>query len=458
MRVVPWAALLMSLGLSLATAILVNRESHGHVVVRPWGDDAVVVAPLLVALAVLTMVLLYALTRTQLAARRAVRAGVLAIERGEVLRARLEQQGRTARQQAQERLALIDALFRATPAGLAVFDAELRFVRLNQGLADIHGLAVSAHLGKTLAELLPEHDPGLSTALREALASGEARTVEVTGHTPASVESRTWLCNCAPVRNEAGLVVGVALVVLDISARKEAEREMRRLVEALSQSNRELDQFAYVASHGLKAPLRGIANLASWLEEDLGDTLPKRSREHLHLLRSRASRLESMVGGILQYSRAGRCERSLEDVDVRELVQEIVALLSPPETAQVVPSPELPKLHTERVPLQQTLMNLIANALTYARRPDVLVEVTAVSEDGVWHFCVRDNGPGIPAEDYERIWQLFQAGPGGERRGSGIGLAVVRKTAEARGGRAWVESTPGHGSTFHFTWPKHDAA
>jgi PAS domain S-box-containing protein len=402
-------------------------------------------------------VLLYALTRSQLAARRAVRAGALAIERGEVLRARLEQQGLTARQQAQERLALIDALFRATPAGLAVFDAELRFVRLNQGLADIHGIPVSAHLGKSLVEILPAYDPGLNAALRDVLGSGEARTIEVTGHAPASAEARTCLCNCAPVRNEAGLVVGVALVVLDISERKEAEREMRRLVEALSQSNRELDQFAYVASHDLKAPLRGIANLANWLQEDLGETLPKRSREHLQLLRSRASRLESMVGGILQYSRAGRCERSLEDVDVRELVQEVVALLSPPDGAQVQISPELPKLHTERIPLQQTLMNLIANALTYAKRPDVLVEVEASAEDGFWHFRVRDNGAGIPLEDHERIWQLFQAGSGGEKRGSGIGLAVVRKTAEARGGRAWVESSIGHGSTFHFTWPKHDA-
>jgi len=119
----------------------------------------------------------------------------------------------------------------------------------------------------------------------------------------------------------------------------------------------------------------------------------------------------------------------------------------------VQPLGQLPTLFTERVPLQQVFMNLIGNALKYAQRPDVVVEIEASESSSRWEFCVRDNGPGIAAEDHDSIWQLFQArSPNGES--TGIGLAVVRKTVETRGGQTWVNSEPGHGSTFCFTWPK----
>src|SRR5690606_28388202 len=157
--------------------------------------------PMIGFLGVLTTALFFALTRSQRAIRRAARAGAVALERGEALRAHLEQQGRTARREAQERLALIDALFRATPAGLAVFDRELRFVRVNHGLCDLHGIPAGAHLGRRFSQLLPDLQAA-EVELRKVLESGEARTVELTGRTPAYAEPRTWLCNFAPVRNE----------------------------------------------------------------------------------------------------------------------------------------------------------------------------------------------------------------------------------------------------------------
>ena len=222
----------------------------------------------------------------------------------------------------------------------------------------------------------------------------------------------------------------------------------------LEQSNRDLDQFAYVASHDLKAPLRGIANLAQWLEEDLGEKVSGESREHLTLLRGRVNRMEALIEGVLTYSRAGRLRDEIEYVDTGSLVATVVDLLAPASSVKVNVQSRLPSLLTERLPLQQVFMNLIGNAIKYGARVSPIVTVAAEERGDMAHFKVTDNGPGIAPQYHERIWQIFQTlAPRDEIEGTGIGLSVVRKLVETRGGRAWVESTVGEGSTFHFTWP-----
>jgi light-regulated signal transduction histidine kinase (bacteriophytochrome) len=221
----------------------------------------------------------------------------------------------------------------------------------------------------------------------------------------------------------------------------------------LEQSNRELDQFAYVASHDLKAPLRGIANLAQWLEEDLGDRITGDSREHLKLLKGRVHRMEALIEGILAYSRAGRVRDTVEYVDPANLIATVVDMLAPAGVTINV-QPRLPTLLAERVPLQQVFMNLIGNAIKYGRRFGAVVTIGAEEKGDLIQFSVSDNGPGIAPQYHDKIWQIFQTlAPRDEVEGTGIGLSVVRKLVEMRGGRAWVESTVGEGSTFFFTWP-----
>jgi signal transduction histidine kinase len=236
-----------------------------------------------------------------------------------------------------------------------------------------------------------------------------------------------------------------------------AQRRTRALISRLSQTNAELDRFAHVASHDLKAPLRGIASLTRWLEESLAARVETDTREQLRLLRERAQRLEGIIDGILAYSRAGQktARSRAEQVDADRLVTETVELLSPPLGARVERKSPLPVLRTERVPFQQVWMNLVGNALKYCRRLDPVVELSARDAGRFWDFAVKDNGPGIAPEDQARIWGLFQTA-GAAAGGSGIGLSVVRKIVEGKGGRAWVESAPGHGATFHFTWPKQE--
>ena len=250
------------------------------------------------------------------------------------------------------------------------------------------------------------------------------------------------------------LVTGIASTAAIAIDNARLFKEATDLIEKLEKSNSELDQFAYVASHDLKAPLRGIANLAQWIEDDLGDRMDDAAREHMNLLKGRVVRLENLIGGILAYSRAGRDGGETTPVDVGQLAREVWELLAPPATAHVTLSGPFPTLEASRVQLQQVLMNVIGNALKYNQGRDLHVEIGVRRELDHWEFSIKDDGIGIAPEFQDRIWGLFQTL---ERRdkveSTGIGLSVVRKIIEANRGRTWVESTLGAGATFYFTWP-----
>lgn len=250
------------------------------------------------------------------------------------------------------------------------------------------------------------------------------------------------------------LAVGLAAqaaVALD-NARLFAEAQ--RLIRALETTNRDLDQFAYVTSHDLKAPLRGISSLAAWIEEDLGVDLADGTREMLQLLRGRVKRLEALIQGILDYSRAGRSDGKREMLALDKVVSESVELVSPPSAAEVSIG-DMPLVVVERVALQQVFMNLIGNALKHARREDARVEVTAKELGSTIECRVKDNGPGIAPAYHERIWGIFQTLEARDRvESTGIGLSIVKKIVEGHGGRVWVESAEGQGATFCFTWPR----
>jgi PAS domain S-box-containing protein len=255
-------------------------------------------------------------------------------------------------------------------------------------------------------------------------------------------------------RLEGSTTEAVAFV-LDDTERKRAEKERESLVQSLARSNEDLHRFAYATSHDLKAPLRGIGYLVEWLEEDMGPTLNDAAREKLNLLRGRAQRMGALIDGILDYSRAGRPSDDQQQVDVRGLVEEAFDLVAPLPGATLDLAPDLPILETDRASLQQVFMNLIGNALKHAGRTDAAIRVGGVDAGASYEFTVADNGQGIAPEYHQKIWGLFQTLKARDRvDGAGIGLSVVKKIVESRGGRAWVESALGQGATFHFTWQK----
>jgi GAF domain-containing protein/FixJ family two-component response regulator len=251
------------------------------------------------------------------------------------------------------------------------------------------------------------------------------------------------------------LVAGVAAQAAIAMDNARLFRQAQTLITQLDKSNKELDQFAYVASHDLKAPLRGIANLSQWLEEDLGDVITPDGKQQLDLLRNRVHRMEGLINGILDYSRAGRVRTKPELIAVDKLLAEVIELSSAPTGATVQVEPGMPELRTERVPLQQVFMNLVNNGIKHAKRSDPRV-VVSVKDAGDWYeFSVTDDGQGIAPEYHERIWGIFQTLEARDTvEGTGVGLSVVKKIVESKGGRAWVESREGAGARFSFTWPK----
>ncbi|MDH3582972.1 MAG: response regulator [Phycisphaerae bacterium] len=238
-------------------------------------------------------------------------------------------------------------------------------------------------------------------------------------------------------------------------ALKRAAASIQRQAEELGRSNAELEQFAYVASHDLRAPLRAIANLSEWIEEDLENGPVSKVREHLELLRGRVGRMEGLIDGLLAYARAGRLDDRITRVDTAQLLADAIFLLDPPSNCQVHVGPGMPVFDTAPTPLTQVFSNLIGNAIKHHDRDTGRVEVEAADAGDCWRFTVSDDGPGIPGDMADRVFEMFQTlRPRDEVEGSGMGLALVRKIVEAAGGA--IECRPGRerGSVFQFTWPK----
>jgi PAS domain S-box-containing protein len=258
-----------------------------------------------------------------------------------------------------------------------------------------------------------------------------------------------------PIKGSDGRISQALTTSRDITHRKAIERERELYNEELVRMNRELDQFAYVVSHDLKAPLRGISTLSDFIEEDMGDQpVPPEVRRHLDLMRERVLRLERMINDILEYSRAGRGTLPRELTDVRALLQEIVELLNLPPGFFVVFKGEFPLMAVPHVLIEQVFGNLINNACVHHDKAQGTITVSGQPAPGGWRFTVEDDGPGIAPEFHERIFEVFQQLHGrNATSGTGIGLAIVRKIIEKEGGSITVDSAVGQGTRFHLFWP-----
>jgi signal transduction histidine kinase len=255
----------------------------------------------------------------------------------------------------------------------------------------------------------------------------------------------------------------------EIGERLHAEKELQQLNETLEQRVairtaeaerhvEELEQFAYVTSHDLKAPLRGIANLATWLEEDLREKLTDATREQLRLLRDRVQRMNALIEGLLDYSRIGKTARSVVSVDTGELLAEIIDSLSPPDGFIIDVAANMPVLHTDRLHLYQVFSNLISNSIKHGKgkgkgkQGHTGVAVQKRGEN--YEFTVSDDGPGIAPEYHDRIFMMFQTLTVNDYgSNTGIGLALVKKIVQEHGGSITLESEEGHGAKFRFSWP-----
>lgn len=258
-------------------------------------------------------------------------------------------------------------------------------------------------------------------------------------------------------------------VIEEINKRKEAEialqqraDELTRMNTILAQTtallkkrNDELDQFAYVASHDLKAPLRAIASLSEWMEEDLAAQIPEENQQQMRLLRGRVRRMEALINGLLEYSRVGRVQTPVSMVNVTALLKEVIDLLALPSTFNIKIEPGMPTFLTRRLLLQQVFSNLIGNAIKHHSHPNGHVNISVKDQGLYYEFSVSDDGPGIAPEYHDKVFLMFQTLEARDQKEStGVGLAIVKKIVETEGGAVSVDSQLGAGTTFRFTWLK----
>jgi PAS domain S-box-containing protein len=257
-----------------------------------------------------------------------------------------------------------------------------------------------------------------------------------------------WDVLVSPMLDLEGNVSQILSVSRDITERKRVE-------QALQVRNQELDQFTYAVSHDLKSPLRGIANLTQWLEEDLDQTLPEENQLQLRLIRQRVLRMNSLLNDLLELHKVGRqCYRK-GPIEVQQLLNEVIDLLAPPKTFTVQIIGDFPKLVTQKVLLSQVFSNLIDNAIKHHDRDTGKIQITASSQGQFYCFTIADDGQGIANEYQNKIFDIFQTlADGYSTESTGIGLALVKKIVMEVGGRVWVENLVPHGCQFCFTWPR----
>jgi PAS domain S-box-containing protein len=401
------------------------------------------------------------------------------------------QQDITDRLQAEQKLQEKERRFRA------IFDQTFQFV----GLLEPNGTVIEANqTALNLIDLAAEQVVGHlfwdtpwwqnshenQVQLRDAIAraaTGEFIRYEVD---ISGTEGRmiTLDFSLKPLRDESNAIVLLIAEGRDITQRKQAEAAVHQLnaeleervarrttqltqlnavlahtATLLEERNRELDQFAYIASHDLKAPLRAISNLAEWIEEDLQGQLPPENQQQMRLLRSRVLRMEALISGLLDYSRVGRTEAAIEQVSVHALVTDVIDFLDPPATFAIELAPDLPTLPARQLLLHQVFANLIGNAIKHHDRPDGHITITVQDQDTFYEFAVADDGPGIAADYHDRIFVIFQTLTVRENKeNTGVGLSIVKKIVETEGGQIRVESQLGQGTCFRFTWLKQPQA
>ena len=369
----------------------------------------------------------------------------------------------TKQRHAELALSASEALYRQTfelaTAGIAHVDLSGRFMKVNRRLCEILGYGEQELIGRPVKEISHPEDRNLTDSQRMRVRSGEKHSVRFEKRYIRKSGAIVWVDLSVALACDASGVPQYEIALFnDITERKKAEAALREAHEELKRSNAELEQFAYVASHDLQEPLRMVSSYTQLLMRRYGDKLDGDAKDFTAFIVDGATRMKQLIEDLLAYSRVGTRDKNFKPVDAESSLKRALTNLRAAiqDSGATVTQDKLPTIHCDEVQLAQLFQNLIGNALKF-RKPDVApaVHVGAAEQGAEWEFMVRDNGIGIEPQYFERIFMVFQRlHDKGEYPGTGIGLAIVKKVVERHGGRIWVQSQPGAGTTFHFTMPK----
>lgn len=373
---------------------------------------------------------------------------------------------------------LIEAIVANVVDGVMVIDTRGRIETFNDAAVKMFGYHAHEVIGWQWQKLL-NTDADESQKLLFYKADSDPRTTPPFAMPASAANGQIWQAmgqrkngELFPIEISMNSIVlddDRIAIVRDITERQQAAAklqakatELARLNNSLTltnrslvESNRELDRFAYITAHDLKAPLRAIASLSEWVEEDLDDAFSPETRSQMHLLRRRVYRMQALLNSLLEYSRAGRTQAPIATVDVQRLLDKILLALSPPQTFTISIVNPMPTFTARWQPLEQVFSHLIDNAIRHHPTKMGIVEISVVDLGDCYEFAIADNGDGIEPQYQKRIYTIFQTLKARDlQENVGAGLAIVRKIVVAEGGTIKLESTPGSGAIFRFTWPK----
>ena len=354
----------------------------------------------------------------------------------------------------EELLTIMDSV----PAWIFYKDTQNHFQRVNKAFAQVMGKSPEQLEGASLFDLYPRAQAeAFWKDDLEVIASGIARR-NIVEPMQGGTELRWAQTDKIPYRDAQGKVIGIIGFAMDITERKRAEEALRASVQDLERSNKELEQFAYIASHDLQEPLRQVRAYVQLLRDRHADKFDGKAGQYFQFVQDGASRMSDLVRGLLDYSRVGAADAPMRPVPAQQALDAALGNLqtSIAESRARVTHDELPTVLAEPTQLAQLFQNLIGNAVKFRRDElEPQIHVGCRRNGSGWVFSVKDNGIGIEPEYHEKVFLIFQRLHGREKySGTGIGLAICKKIVEQHGGRIWIESNPGQGTTFCFTLPE----
>lgn len=392
------------------------------------------------------------------------RAYVLKDETGTPIRVIGAIQDISARKKAEQQIAHSERRYRqiveTAQEGIWLIDENNYTVFVNKKMCELLEYTQEEIIGKLVYDLIDESEKERVADQIQRRKTGVTEQHELTLRTKTGKPVWTHL-STNPVHDENGIYKGALAMVTDITKRKqqeallkEHEANLELKNEELRQKNRELEQFAYIASHDLQEPLRTVSSFSGQLQKQYGDKLDDLAKKYLFFMQQGTERMKALITDLLDYSRIGK-KKQLRTIDCNELIENVLADLhtSIQEAKVEICKGRLPVVKGYSTEIKQLFQNLISNAIKF-RKKEVVPKIHISSQPikGGWEFSVEDNGIGIAEEHNERIFVIFQRlHSRSEYEGTGIGLSHCKKIVELHGGKIWVKSSPGEGSSFRFT-------
>jgi len=375
-------------------------------------------------------------------------------DNGEILQYFAMIEDMTELKEKEEQLKLLSLIAEKNMNSVVICDKDGRIEWVNESFEKVTGYNIFELIGKKPGKILQGNDTNPETVayLSAQIKAGQPFSCEMVNYNKSG--KKFWLqITGQALYNQWGEISRYFAIQEDITERKKLERQREELMQSLEKSNKELEDYAQIVSHDLKSPLRSINSLMAWIKEENEGTMTEQTSMYFSMIENKLEKMDSLIQGVLTYSRIDRADVNKEQVNLDEIVGNIINIIDIPAHTTVTIDTQLPVILADRYRMQQLFQNLIGNAVAYIDKPEGKVNIGYTENKASYTFYVKDNGPGIAPENHEKIFKIFQSLVKNERS-TGLGLSIVKKIVENYKGTVWLESQPKEGTTFFIQLPK----